>query len=910
MSSSEDFVQEELSPVIRVDLHCHSDKSDGYYSPYQVAQELAREHVQFAALTDHMTDEGCSQFARSAARYSIPTITGAEVHGMVEGVEIHMLAYGFFPEHPQLPQAFSRGKAAESIIEHIHQAGGIVVLAHPFAYGWSIHDLARVVSQLKEAGLDGLEVYYGPYTHGQQKELELLADKLGLLTSGGSDYHGSRHWSVSNPGVDMPVHRWREFRQALGSHSRIALVEEGPKDEHPAIPFQWQRLVGGILLPSILVMIAFLVLVFGILIPTMEDRLLERKRQMVIELSNSATSILFDYNRMVQQGLMTEPEARVAAAERIRSLRYGPQGKDYFWITDMHPIMVMHPYRSDLEGQDLTDFVDPEGVRLFVQFVESVRVFSTAFVRYVWQWQDDPDRMLAKESYVRRFSPWDWIIGTGIYLDDVRADIERITGTMVDVSFIVVLLAVSLLALILYQSYLGEKKRRIAEEALRQSHDRYRTMVESASGGVLLLTHGHCSYANAAFLTMTGYSPGEIAFLDVYDLIDDQSLYGQDLLGEITAGTGALIPREISLKQKNGRTMPALLSATKVYFSGQEGLLLTLQDVSAKSLGMDSGEVDPQAYQQKLYQLIELLYLSRVDVQELSRIITRISDSLCRSLIRKAVKTLGPPPCSFAFVALGSQARMERVLYGDQDNALIYQAPEQGPEEEIVKDYFLRLAKIVCIDLNEGGYKFCPGEKMAMNPQWNMSLDQWKKYFSHWIQAPSDDGLANCNVFFDWRCLFGDEKLVEVLEDHIAGELTEHAGFFSYMAYNTVAFTPVVEKHSSLNCKEALLPLINFSRLYSLKHGLRVVNTLERTLLLEQRGAVQGDTGQELRFAYEFLVGLRFQSQMNHIASAREPDNTISVEWLSTKERNELKKAFSLIQTIQNKVRLDFRLPV
>ncbi len=82
--------------------------------------------------------------------------------------------------------------------------------------------------------------------------------------------------------------------------------------------------------------------------------------------------------------------------------------------------MVMHPYRTDLNGQDLAGFSDPRGVPIFVEFADLVQREGQGYVDYVWQWQDDPERLEPKESYVKGFEPWGWIIGTGIYIDDVR----------------------------------------------------------------------------------------------------------------------------------------------------------------------------------------------------------------------------------------------------------------------------------------------------------------------------------------------------------------------------------------------------------------------------------------------------------------------------------------------------------
>ena len=80
----------------------------------------------------------------------------------------------------------------------------------------------------------------------------------------------------------------------------------------------------------------------------------------------------------------------------------------------MHPHIIVHPYRPDLEGKDISEFADPNGKRLFVEFVKVVKAKKAGYVDYEWQWKDDPGRIVPKISYVKGFEPWGWIVGTGI----------------------------------------------------------------------------------------------------------------------------------------------------------------------------------------------------------------------------------------------------------------------------------------------------------------------------------------------------------------------------------------------------------------------------------------------------------------------------------------------------------------
>ncbi|MFH1834106.1 MAG: cache domain-containing protein, partial [bacterium] len=115
---------------------------------------------------------------------------------------------------------------------------------------------------------------------------------------------------------------------------------------------RWRGFLLRIVLPAILAGVLFVLAIFLILIPSMERELMEGKKQTTQELTRAAVSILQDYYDEEQAGRKTRQQAQSEAAAQIRLLRYGDDGKDYFWITDTHPTMVMHPYLPELDGQD------------------------------------------------------------------------------------------------------------------------------------------------------------------------------------------------------------------------------------------------------------------------------------------------------------------------------------------------------------------------------------------------------------------------------------------------------------------------------------------------------------------------------------------------------------------------------
>ncbi|TCS38334.1 methyl-accepting chemotaxis sensory transducer with Cache sensor [Paucimonas lemoignei] len=149
-----------------------------------------------------------------------------------------------------------------------------------------------------------------------------------------------------------------------------------------------------------------------------KDMLLDERKTSVQRAVESAHGVLQYYHEQASKGAMPEEEAKRQAIAQIKRLRYS--GTEYFWINDMHPRMVMHPIKPELDGKDLSDNKDPNGKRLFVEFVETVKAKGSGFVMYEWP-KPGQSAPVPKASYVSGFAPWGWVIGSGVYIDTVTA---------------------------------------------------------------------------------------------------------------------------------------------------------------------------------------------------------------------------------------------------------------------------------------------------------------------------------------------------------------------------------------------------------------------------------------------------------------------------------------------------------
>ena len=149
--------------------------------------------------------------------------------------------------------------------------------------------------------------------------------------------------------------------------------------------------------------------------------IMDERKDSVRQNVETAHSLVAYYHDLVAKGKLPEEEGKKQAIESLRTLRYNKT--EYFWINDMQTKIIMHPIRADMVGKEQTDTKDPNGKRLFVEFVETVQAKGAGFVNYMWPKPGSTDPQ-PKVSYVAGFAPWGWVVGSGVYVDTVQASIR------------------------------------------------------------------------------------------------------------------------------------------------------------------------------------------------------------------------------------------------------------------------------------------------------------------------------------------------------------------------------------------------------------------------------------------------------------------------------------------------------
>jgi CBS domain-containing protein len=305
-----------------------------------------------------------------------------------------------------------------------------------------------------------------------------------------------------------------------------------------------------------------------------------------------------------------------------------------------------------------------------------------------------------------------------------------------------------------------------------------------------------------------------------------------------------------------------------------------------------------------------------VPAEQVSHILTAISDAVTNRLIEMAVRELGPAPVPYAWICFGSQARAEQLLNADQDNGLIISNEATDADME----WFEALAHRVSDGLNDCGYVYCPGNVMATNPFWRRRLSGWYEAVDHWVSSFNPNSVMEISIAFDLRTVNGDDELTHQVQSHMLNRVQANSIFQAALAENVLEATPpigifrrlVVERNGdhkdTLNIKKrGLLPIIEITRLNALAAGIDRINTLERLQELARSKRMTRYDSRNLQDALRFLMQVRLQIQADQIREGEDLSNHCNPQKLPKLAREQMRDAFQLVDSAQKSVRLAYR---
>lgn len=830
-------------------------------------------------------------------------------------------------------------------------------------------------------------------------------------------------------------------------------------------PKDLRRFFSGIVIPSILAIVLFIISMYIFIIPSFENTIMNKKREMIRELVNTTWNLIEDYNQDYKDGLISLDEAQQLAINKIESIRYGDENKDYFWIIDLYPRMIMHPYRTDLNGTELTNYKDQAGKPLFVVAVDTVQKSSEGFIDYMWQWKDDSTKIVPKLSYVKLYKEWNWIIGTGIYIEDVKEEISSLENRLLKITFIIIGIISIIILYIIKQSLDIERRRKDIQDKLKASRRKYQSLVEASIDGTLLVVDDKIIFSNITFNNMYGSSASYVLLQKFDDIFEVK--WTDVLLKVKEAGKSVSVDTRIKTVHKTYRDV--VLSISKAFFGKQAGYIIIVKDLNQVKLveketeqlsnevqtslllmnqpiqhfskeiiscDMDSSIADAvqlmtrkntevifvsqnnnligiitdhdlktrvlaskrninssvsnimtapiisvnenillyeailqfnnrnishlavtnsegkisgvishydiyemqrnsisflvrevehaetiqqiEKTTQKLPVLIKALIDSGARTQNITRIITSLTDAITKRLIALAIEKIGNPPSDFAFIAVGSEGRMEQTLATDQDNAIIIENVNHE-NLDVFKKYFLELGSRISNSLNDLGFKYCNGKVMASNPRWVLSLDEWKQQFHTWIANSDPKSIMEAGIFFDFRCIYGNQELTRELQNYIFQISENKAAFFQHMANPIIKYKSAInlfgnivgdtkeDNQNVLDIKKIIFPITSFIRIYAIQNKIEETNSLLRLEKLNSINQIKKNLYNEINVSYNYLMLMRFRFQTNQLLKKKDPDNLVNIDELTDIEKTTLKKIISEISNLQTQLNFDFK---
>jgi CBS domain-containing protein len=300
------------------------------------------------------------------------------------------------------------------------------------------------------------------------------------------------------------------------------------------------------------------------------------------------------------------------------------------------------------------------------------------------------------------------------------------------------------------------------------------------------------------------------------------------------------------------------------------------------------------------------------DVHAVTQLIADLDDTLSVTLLRWAEARLGPPPCPYAWLVLGSGGRREQALLSDQDNAIVYGDAGHDGGRAAVTAYFTALAEAVVASLEAAGFPPCQGGCTAR--RWQHSLAEWGRIFRDWVERPEPAALVQAEVFLDFRRVYGSVS-PDPLDD-ILRTGAEHPRFLVQMARAAVTFVPPLglfrrvktDHHHEVDLKRAgIAAIVLLARFYALAAGSVARPTPARLAAAVSGGMLSHGGGERLAQHYRFLTDLRLRNQLRQVEAGGRPDNRLVLAEVPPGDRRRLGEALRAIREIQQTTALQFQ---
>jgi CBS domain-containing protein len=351
--------------------------------------------------------------------------------------------------------------------------------------------------------------------------------------------------------------------------------------------------------------------------------------------------------------------------------------------------------------------------------------------------------------------------------------------------------------------------------------------------------------------------------------------------------------------------------------------LFNLQRVSLSQINAEIASASDLDKLKRLAGDIELLcenmIIQGVTADQLTQIISTLNDRVIGRTLDLQLAGVDLKGVRVAWIALGSEGRFEQTFATDQDNAIIFEAPDGMPDQE-VRELLLPVAKNFNQALDFIGFPLCTGNIMASNPECCLSYLEWQKRFNNWIATPTPEALLNATIFFDFRHLSGDAVLSDRLRSWLADACIGQKRFLHLMTENALQRTPPIgffrdfvvdnnKKHpNTIDIKLSGVTLfVDAARVFALAKGVTRGNTKQRLLIAGDLCKWPQSEVNAWADAFSFLQSLRIRNQLETRRGEGQSHNRINPYELNNLDRKFFLESLRQAGALQKRLTSEFQ---
>ena len=362
--------------------------------------------------------------------------------------------------------------------------------------------------------------------------------------------------------------------------------------------------------------------------------------------------------------------------------------------------------------------------------------------------------------------------------------------------------------------------------------------------------------------------------------------------------------------------MPVVADGSKVVGVVRDVDLLTAQTgtpfLLRRSIASAGSAAELTGVINELNQAVVALYDARIPADQISAVISVVSDALIGRTIELAIAARGEPPTEFAWLSLGSHGRREAVPSSDVDSGTSWRDPEPGREQE-ASDYVHAVAGAVADALTSIGWRLDARGVTASGDFSASSIGEWRRAIAAWLEHPEDNKvLIATSILLDGRTVFGPEDLNPNGEFFGSGKRETLLRWMLRLALSArpptgfrldIVLEHSGEKRGTLDIKHGgLLPVVDVARYGALSCDSRETGTIARLRASGDCGALGADQAQTLVEAYGLFAGLRLEHQVEQLRRGEDPDDHLDPKHLNPLTRRYLRDAFREVSAVQKQL--------